>query len=232
MRWSRFLSWAVLGALALGVVAMLGLVMYRQGVSAHEREMQHQEILALQAGMEEANARLEQLGQPPVPVPEATSDTTVVPIGPTDEQVMEVLADYCAERSDCQGKDGVDAEPPEPMTDAQAQSAVAGCFASGLCVMPAPRDGLDGKDGTNGANGDDGHTPTAEELAAIIAPLVAPQVAAYCEANNGCRGADGKNGTSYCEGGVLKEVEVLAREEGGVPDWIPDTVCIMPTEGG
>lgn len=69
MRGYKVLSWVVLGAITTAVVAMLGLVMYQQGVSAHDREMQQAEIVALQAGLEEANSRLAEKGEPTVNVP-------------------------------------------------------------------------------------------------------------------------------------------------------------------
>jgi len=195
MRGSKVLSWVVLGALALGVVLMLSMVMYQQGVSAQEREQQHAEIVALQAGLEEANARLEAEGEAPVPVPTVGTDgeVTVVPIPPTQEQLDATHAAYCAIYG-CRGKDGADAEP---VTNAQVRDAVEACFATGACPVP--------RDGTNGA---DGVTPTAEDLAAIHN--------AYCAANNDCRGADGKDSTVPGPRGVgIQDME--CHETG---DWI------------
>jgi len=234
MRWSRFLSWAVLGALALGVVAMLGLVMYRQGVSAHERDMQHQEILALQAGMEEANARLEQLGQAPVPVPDSTTGTTVVPIGPTDADILAAVADYCAGGA-CRGFDGDDGADATGPTEADVLNAVTQYCAVGACIGPAGQTGPAGADGAAGTDGVDGQSPppiTAEEIAAAVA--------AYC-ANDACRGPAGADGADSTvpgppgpacpEGYTAQTMTVLTRDD-GAPVWREAVLCVPTTEGG
>lgn len=167
MRGSKILSWVVLGALALGIVLGLGLVAYRQGVSAQEGAQQQAEIVALQAGMDEANTRLEALGETPVPVPSAQpGDDPIVPVavgptdaqmdaaldrycatrdctpGPTRAQVAEALADLCSEVR-CRGADGKDSTVPGPgPTDAQMNAAQARyCDTHDGCVGPAGADG-------------------------------------------------------------------------------------------
>jgi hypothetical protein len=70
MRVLKVLSWVIPVAIAAGVVMLLALVLYQLDVGAAERDEQHAEIVALQAGLEEANARLEAQGEDPVDVPD------------------------------------------------------------------------------------------------------------------------------------------------------------------
>lgn len=69
MRVFKVLSWVIPGAIAAAVVVLLASVLYQLDVGAAERDQQHAEIVALQAGLDEANARLEAEGEQPVPVP-------------------------------------------------------------------------------------------------------------------------------------------------------------------
>jgi hypothetical protein len=143
---------------------------------ADERVRQASEISALQAGLDEANERLEAEGEPPVPVPEPAdpgSGPPVVPVGPTNAeldaalerycdtrdctpgptraQVSEALTDLCSEIR-CRGADGKDSTVPgPPPTAAQMDAAQARyCDAHNECQGPA---GLNGINGTNGADG-------------------------------------------------------------------------------
>lgn len=179
-RLARMLPWLGPVAFMVALALLLAYVLARFDSAEEDRATQHAEIVALQSGLEEANARLEAEGEAPVPVPDVETDgeVTVVPIPPTQEQLEVVHAAYC-EAYGCRGKDGNDAAP---LTSAQAMAAVRECFATGAC--PAPRDGINGTNGTNGA---DAQPPTEEELAAVHD--------AYCAANNECRGLAGKDST-------------------------------------
>lgn len=195
MRGSKILSWVVLGSLALGLVLMLGLVAYRQGVATQENEQQHAEIVALQAGLDEANARLEAEGAAPVPVPSVDpgADAPVVPIAPSQEQILSAFDVWCDLHS-CHGSDGSDGENGKdapPMTQAQILAGFTEwCSTSDLCV---------GVDGTNGADGEDstvpgppGRPPTAEEVVAAVETV--------CGGSDLCRGPQGVHGVQGAQG--------------------------------
>lgn len=86
--------------LQLLIVAGLLWVLNQLGAGADERAQQSAEIAALQAGLDEANARLAEHGAPPVAVPtvEPDADPGVVPIpGPSGQRG----------RDGRDGKDGV-----------------------------------------------------------------------------------------------------------------------------
>ena len=193
MRGSKVLSWVVLCAVALGIVTMLGLVTYRQGVAAQRAEAQDAEILALQAGLEEANARLEAEGEAPVPVPEPVdpgTDPPVVqpfPVGPTTAQMDAALERYCATH-DC---------TPGP-TRAQVTEALADLCSEIRCR------GEDGEDSTV-----PGPPPTAEQIDAAQAR--------YCDARNECRGADGSNGADGDDGVPGRGLQSMQCATGG---WV------------
>jgi hypothetical protein len=139
---SKILSWVVLGALTLGVVAMLSLVMYQQGISANESEAQQAEITALQAGLDEANTRLEAQGEPPVPVPEVEPDGT---------QPQIIIGEP--------GPRGfTGASGPQGRTGPPGEIGPRGPLGP---RGPAGADGLDGANGTDGVDGEPG-TPGAD----------------------------------------------------------------------
>lgn len=158
----RVLPW--LGPVAFMVALVLGLayVTARFDSAEEAREAQHTEIVALQSGLEEANARLEAEGEPPVPVPEVNSDgeVTVVPIPPTHEEtaaavatwfathdlsltsgysaaMQAAVARYLSRNPPPPGKDGKDAPAP---TDRQ----IAGAVAAHLMANP-PAAGINGR---------------------------------------------------------------------------------------
>lgn len=150
----------IMVALAAGVFWVLS------QFASDETELQRQaaEIAALEAGMEEANARLEAEGEQPVPVPEVDSEGTVntVPIPPTPEQTEAAVADWFASH---------DLSLTSGYSDAM-QDAVA----RHLTRNPPPP-GKDGKDATG---------PTSQQIA--------DAVAVYLIANPPAAGADGSNG--------------------------------------
>lgn len=209
------------------IVAGLLWVLNQVGDGADERAQQATEIAALQAGLDEANARLEAQGQPPVPVPEVEPGAapTVIQIMPTQDQLDDTVAAYCAARDDCTGEPGTSGESPAPLTEAELMAAVQACYAAGACPVPADGiDGRDGIDGTNGTNGIDAPPITQDQVNAAFA--------AYCDANNGCRGADGAPGTTCADGTPGTFGEVLMRtDEDSMPHWTPAVLCI-PTEEG
>lgn len=184
MRWSKVLSWVVLGGISAAVVLMLSMVMYQQGVSAQERDQQHAEIVALQAGLEEANARLEAQGEPPVPVPSVSpgDDAPVVPIAPTQDQILAAFDVWCDLRV-CHGADGKDGDDAPPMTRQQIFTGFAAwCSTDPRCV------GVDGADGSDGAQG---RPPTPAEILSAVEVVCADNA---CDGPPGKDGADGKDG--------------------------------------
>lgn len=172
-----------------------------------ERGRQQTEIAALQAGMEEANTRLEALGEQPVPVPDVEpgeEDPPVVPIAPTQDQILSAFDIWCDLRS-CHGSDGDDGEDAPPMTQQQIFTGFAEwCSTDPRCVG---KDGADGADSTT--PGPPGRPPTAQEV------LAAVQVVCADGACDGQDGTDGANGTNGEDGRGFVKVECLS-----TGDWI------------
>lgn len=146
----------------LGLAAVLLFVLNQLSAGHDERVQQATQIAALQAGLDEANARLAEQGEPPVPVPTAGTDgeVTVVPIPPTQEEtadavaawfaghdlslasgyneaMRDAVARYLSRNPPADGKPGKDADPP---TDQQIADAVT----TYLLAHP-PADGADGR---------------------------------------------------------------------------------------
>jgi len=147
-------------ALALLVVAAILLWILNQiEAGAQERDTQHAEIVALQSGLQEANARLEAQGESPVPVPTVGTDgeVSVVPIPPTQEETAAAVAAWFATHdlsltsgySDAM-QDAVarylSRNPPAPGKDAPppADQQIAAAAATYLMAHP-PADGTDGR---------------------------------------------------------------------------------------
>lgn len=224
MRGSKVLSWVVLGAITAAVVAMLGLVMYQQGVSAHDSEMQQAEIAALQAGLDEANARLEAEGEQPVPVPSVDSEGTVnlVPVPPTPEQTSAAVADWFAARdlsltpgySEAM-QDAVarylTRNPPPAGKDGSGPTdqQIADAAAAYLIANP-PADGVDG---TNGADGRGVVSAVLDGCDVVFTYTDGDtdRVGPIC----GRDGADGENGTNGSDGRGIAKTECHT-----TGDWI------------
>ncbi len=129
-------SFAILGVIALGVVA------YQQGeratqaeaAAAAEAEQRDTEAAERGEAIEALREQVLELGEEPVvePVPESTSPTVI------------------------NGKDGKDAPPP---TAEQMLAAVQQCFAAGLCTAPKGDTGNTGNTGDQGPPGNDSTTP-------------------------------------------------------------------------
>jgi len=224
MRGSKVLSWVVLGALVLGVLGMLGLVMYQQGVSETESDAQQVEIAALQAGLKEANARLEARGDAPVPVPEVddSGETPTVPIAPTQAQILSAFAVWCDLES-CHGDDGDDGKDAPPMTQQQIFAGFSEwCATDPRCVG---QPGTDGADST--VPGPPGRPPTPEEV------LTAVQVVCADGACVGDNGKDGKDGAPGKDAPRVVGVEcvtnnlIFRMSEG--PAFTAADACISPT---
>jgi hypothetical protein len=66
----RALSWIVPLAIMATIGILLAIILAELDAADTERDQQHAEIVALQAGLDEANARLEAEGEQPVPVPD------------------------------------------------------------------------------------------------------------------------------------------------------------------
>lgn len=160
----KVLSWLIPVAVAIALGLMLSVILHQLDVGAEERDQQHAEIVALQAGLDEANSRLEAEGEQPVPVPSVDSEGTldVVPIPPTPEQTSAAVADWFAARdlsltpgySEAM-QDAVarylTRNPPPAGKDGSGPTdqQIADAAAAYLIANP-PADGADG------TNGDDG----------------------------------------------------------------------------
>jgi hypothetical protein len=194
MRGSKVLSWVVLGAITAAVVAMLGLVMYQQGISTQERDQQHAEIVALQAGLDEANARLEAGGEQPVPVPsvEPGLAAAVVPVAPTQDQILTAFDIWCDLES-CHGSDGEDGEDAPPMTQKQIFEGFSEwCSTDPRCVGVPGIPGAAGADST--VPGPPGRPPTPQEVLDAVKVICADNA---CVGPAGKDGKDGKDGRTF-----------------------------------
>jgi hypothetical protein len=150
----------IMVALAAGVFWVLS------QFASDETELQRQaaEITALEAGLDEANSRLEAEGEQPVPVPSVDSEGTVnlVPVPPTSEQTSAAVADWFAARdlsltpgySEAM-QDAVarylTRNPPPAGKDGSGPTdqQIADAAAAYLIANP-PADGVDGSNGADG----------------------------------------------------------------------------------
>ena len=219
------LSWVVPLAVMVALGLMLSVVLIRLDVGSAERDAQQAEIVGLQAGMDEANTRLEALGEAPVPVPSASTgaDPAVVPIAPTQEQILSAFDIWCDLKS-CHGSDGDDGEDAPPMT---RQQIFAGfnewCSTDLRCVGKA---GASGADST--VPGPPGRPPTPEEV------LAAVQV--VCEGSDLCRGEPGRDGSNGAPGKDAPRVvgvecvtnNLIFRMSEG-PAFTAADACVSPT---
>lgn len=179
---------------ALAMVALAaGVFWILSQFAADDTELQRQaaEIAALEAGMEEANARLEAEGEQPVPVPsvEPGVATPAVPVAPTQAQILSAFEIWCDLES-CHGSDGEDGEDAPPMTRQQIFAGFSEwCSTDPRCVGQPGADGIDGADSTT--PGPPGRPPTPEE--------VLDAVEVVC-ADNACDGPPGPQGVHGIQG--------------------------------
>lgn len=197
----RVLSWLVPLAVAVVLGLMLSIVLHRLDVGAEERDEQAAEISALQAGLDEANARLANRGEEPVPVPEVggSGAVPVLPLAPSQEQILAAFDVWCEENA-CRGEDGDDAPR---MTQAEIfEGFSTWCSTDPRCVGDP---GEDGKDST--APGPPGRPPTAEEVLAAVQTV--------CQSSDLCRGIAGRDGAKGEPGRGVAKVECHT-----TGDWI------------
>jgi len=194
----KLLSWLIPLAVAIALGLMLSVVLHQLDVGAEERDQQHAEIVALQAGLEEANARLEAGGERPVPVPSVSPGADpppVVPIAPSRAQILSAFDIWCQLES-CHGSDGDDGKPGKdapPMTRQEIFTGFsAWCSTDPRCV------GQPGADGTNGADstvpGPPGRPPTPEEVLAAVEIVCADDACVGPQGVHGVQGAQGIQG--------------------------------------
>jgi len=112
---------------------------------------------------------------------------------PSDAQVANAVALYCATRDNCTGPKGNNASA------AQVAEAVASyCNSRGECRGPEGAAGSPGQDGAQGIQGEPGgQGPTGEQGVQGPGPTddqVATAVANYCSTRDGCRGPKGDTG--------------------------------------
>lgn len=188
------------------VAAVLLWVLNQLAMGDDEREQQHAEITALQAGLDEANARLEAGGEQPVPVPsvEPGADPPVIPLGPTQNQILTAFDIWCDLES-CHGSDGEDGEDAPPMTQKQIFTGFSEwCSTDPRCVGMPGAPGADGEDSTT--PGPPGRPPTPQE--------VLDAVKVVC-ADGACVGPAGKDGTNGSDGRGI--ADIVCHTTG---DWI------------
>lgn len=143
------LSWILPVLLMVALGLGLSVILHQLDVGAEERDQQQVEIAALQAGLDEANARLEARGEQPVAVPKAEAK-------PTAPQVI-LGKDG---RDGIDGEDGQDGKPGKDGRDGE-DGTDGGPGTDGLngadgVPGTAGTNGVDGKDGADGAPGKDG----------------------------------------------------------------------------
>lgn len=200
------LSWTVPLAVMVALGLLLSIVLSRLDVGAAERDAQQAEITALQSGLAEANARLEAQGEPPVPVPETEPGDAppVVPIAPTQTQILSAFDVWCDLRS-CHGSDGDDGDDAPPMTQEQIFTGFATwCSTDPRCVGETGATGDDGADSTT--PGPPGRPPTAQEILAAVEVVCA---------DGACVGPAGKDGKDGTAGRGIEKVECHT-----TGDWI------------
>lgn len=202
----RALSWIVPLAIMATIGILLAIILAELDAADTERDQQHAEIVALQAGLDEANARLEAEGEAPVPVPdvEPGAEPPVVSIAPTQDQILSAFDVWCELRS-CHGSDGADGKDASPMTRQQIFAGFTEwCSTDPRCIG---RPGSDGADST--VPGPQGRPPTPEEI------LAAVEVVCANDACDGKDGTDGKDGADGKDGRGFVGVECLS-----TGDWI------------
>lgn len=103
---------------------------------------------------------------------------------PSDAQVQNAVALYCAQRGACRGPRG------DSVTQAQVAEAVASyCNANGECRGPAGTPGSAGQNGAPGEpgeRGEQGPAPTDQQIESAVAN--------YCSTRNNCQGPKGEPG--------------------------------------
>lgn len=207
------------------VLIVVGLlwVLNQLGAGADERARQATEIAALQAGLEEANARLAEQGEPTIPVPdvEPDGDPVVVPIPPSQAQLIEAVASYCA-GGVCRGADGADGDDP---SEADVLNAVTQYCADGRCTGVAGISGASGATGATGATGEPGRPPTAEEIAAAVSAYCSTGACTGPAGMDGADGVDGEPGPACPDGWAQQTLTVMIRDD-VAPTWREITTCV------
>jgi hypothetical protein len=167
----RALSWLIPLAVMATIGVFLAVILTELDADDQAREQQHAEIVALQAGLDEANARLTEQGEPPVPVPEVEpgTDTPAPQIiigergftGATGPQGRTGPPGETGPPGR-PGKDGMDGRPGADGLDGEpgADGAAGADGKDGLDGLPG-KDGVDGAPGKDGLPGKDGAPGTA-----------------------------------------------------------------------
>lgn len=171
------LAWAFVVLLAVLLAMWLVVTVVRQSDRLDAQQSTNQ---AQDAALAEANRRLTEAGQQPVPTPEPGPAGQPGP-GPTDAQVAAAVAAYCHTTGVCDGR---------APTAQQVSSAVSSYCAGGRCVGRPGVSGQPGEEGGTGAAGATGPGPTSDQIAEAVAT--------YCADGRctGPAGADGVNGTN------------------------------------
>lgn len=181
------IAWAFVVLLAVVLLVWLVLAV----VSLSDDNRHSQAVNAAQdSALAEANRRLTEAGEQPVPTPEAGPQGTQGEPGPapTAEQIMAAVSSYCSSGA-CEGK-----QPTRP----QVASAVASYCDGSRCTGPRGQQGQPGKSitgapGSTGATGPQGPGPTVAQMAAAVADYCA---GGRCTGPAGSNGTDGKDGQS------------------------------------
>lgn len=134
-------------AFALFVIALAAILLWilnQLAASTDERQQQAAQITALQSGMKEANARLAEQGEPPVPVPS---------VGPTEdpEEPLIILGER-GPRGFTGATGAMGRRGPGP-TQEQIDAAVDDWCNAGMCQGERGAKGAIGDTGAIGADG-------------------------------------------------------------------------------
>jgi hypothetical protein len=180
----RVLSIAVVLLIIAGI-GLFGLRLYVLNENVREQDKTN---AAQDQALAEANRRLEDAGQPQVPVPDPGTEVPVL----TAAMLEAALEAYCGDCLGPPGRDGLDG------LDGVGKRGPRG-FTGEDSVVPGPPGG-NGKDGKDGATGDRG-------LSCVEALSL-----------DECRGADGADGKDGADGapGVVAVVDACSPPAGEV----------------
>jgi len=246
MRLPRPHAAEVLSGLVILVTTLVVLFLIAQQEQSLDRaraqyDALHEDYEMLYDEAIDAGAEPEAPAPDDVPTPEPAQEPSI--LGPTDLQVLQAVAAYCANGA-CRGTDGTDGDKP---TAADVLAAVTAYCADGRCQGTPGLNGVNGLDGLPGATGEMGAAgatgetgpmgpagpgPTPEDIAAAVA--------AYCstgactgpqgeKGDTGDTGPEGKPGTTCADGTPPQQIEVMTRNRDGItPTWRVLEACVIP----
>ena len=147
-----------------------------------------QENVSQNAALDQANERLVELGEEPVPAPEPQAPIVQPPPAEVStERIQRAVAQYLAANPPADGVDGQPgADGEDPPTAAQVVQQVTPAVREAVVEYIAANPPTNGQAGAPGSDGAPGPGPSDEQVAAAVA--------AFCDAHDGCRGPEGPTG--------------------------------------